>query len=86
MGYLTHSTSPDNKFKVRRAWFQGLVAVLSNGITFEEITDPVVILKVERGLRRFTSERFHRKLLTTKRDIRYANLLINLVLGENTKP
>lgn len=79
-----HSTSGNNRFKVRKGWFQSLVANLANGIGDGEITDPVVVRKIERGLKRFTSERFHQQPLTSKRDIRYANLLINLVLVDKT--
>ncbi|MDD5147284.1 MAG: hypothetical protein PHV63_01870 [Candidatus Daviesbacteria bacterium] len=80
---ILHSTSPNNNFKVRKSWFQGLVAHLENGIVFGEITEPDTIRKVERGLRRFTSERFRQKVRTTRRDIQYANLLIELVTGGN---
>lgn len=78
---ILNSISPNNRFKVRKGWFQGLVARLECGIMFGDITNPLIVSKTERGMARFTSSRFQ-KNLTTKRDITYANLLIDLVLKE----
>ena len=77
---IVHSNSLNNKFKVRGSWFQGVIAILENGITEGGITDPVVIQRVERGINRFTTRKFGEEDPTKPRDIKYANLLIKLVL------
>ncbi len=74
------SRSPNNSFKVRGNWFFALVAVLENGILDGEIRDPIVIRKISRGINRFTRREFTKENPTQAREIKYANLMIDLAL------
>jgi len=80
---VIHSNHPQNRFKVRRNWWAGLLADLEVGLAEGAFTDP----DVQEKIRAFTDFYFHRpnffdKPLTTPEDIAKANRIINVALGE----
>lgn len=77
---IVRDWDPVTKFKVRSTWYQAVVGRLRLGIITGAITDPVVIKKIDRGIKRFTSERFQDRDRTTAREIKYANMLIEFAL------
>jgi hypothetical protein len=79
---ILHSTNKDNKYKVRRNWFQGVVADTENALSKGKIKTSEGKLAAEQLLERFTSEEFKQRELTEKRDIEEANKLIDIILQE----
>ena len=82
-GEVIHSDAKNNRFKVRRNWWVGLLADLENGLEDGEFSDP----QVQREIKDFTEFYYHRpnffdKPLTTADDIARANSLIRRILGE----
>ncbi len=79
---VIHSTSPNNAFKVRRNWFQGVVATLERALDEGLVSNPDMEWRVNVFIRDYTSQEFKDKPLTEASDIDEANRIINLVLGE----
>ncbi len=81
---ILSGVSPQKNFKVRRNWWQGVVGTLANALERGKITNPEVQEEVKGFLEHYTSEKFHEQPLTTAEDIKRANEIIDLVLGEKT--
>lgn len=79
---IVHSTDKDNKYKVRRSWFTGVVAAAEEALRKGEIKTSEGKLAVEQLSERFTSEEFIQKAKTEKEDIEKANELIDIILEE----
>lgn len=78
--YLVRSTYEDNRYKVRRMWWQGVLAVLLDMVEFNEVTDEPIkeeILKLSDHF--FATDRYH---LTTSEEISRADRVIDLVVSE----
>jgi hypothetical protein len=78
---IIHSTAKNNRFKVRKAWFAGLVGDLELVITDGLVTDRSIALMAEAFMEKYTGEGFQHQVRTTKEDIELANNLINLIIG-----
>jgi hypothetical protein len=78
---ILHSTSSDNKYKVRKSWFQGLVAVAENRLMKGLIREPNLVKDIDAFIVRYTSPDWaHPAVLTTKEDIEKADNLIDKIL------
>jgi len=77
---VLHSISPNNNYKVRRTWFQGVVAdielMMDKGLLV-----PTLKENAEQVISYFTSDKFHYQPLTLREDIDKANEVIDLILG-----
>ena len=80
---IIHSTSPNNAFKVRRGWFQGVTANLEAAL--KETDDPVLEAEVKWFVNHYTSDVFKAQGRTKNTDIFAANRIINRVLGEDNR-
>ncbi len=78
---VLHSISPNNRFKVRRLWFQDVVADIEYIMMHNDVTSPDVKEKAEKFIKHVTSHEFHQQPLTSKADIEEANEVIDLILG-----
>lgn len=79
---IIHSSDPDNKFKVRSAWFIGLHAELENS-KIDGLLPSSVIEDVDKFLLWYTGDFGKRKgfpVINTKADIEKGNTIINKVL------
>ncbi len=81
-GKVIHSDAADNRYKVRRNWFTGVVADVENLLTDGEITTDEGRAAAGQLLDTFTSEEFTRRELTSAQDIQTANSLIDVILGK----
>jgi len=77
---MIDSHTPINNFKVRRNWFQSVVATLANLLDDGEITDQATREEVGKFLKYATSEEFKNKPLTGAEDIAWANRIIDLAV------
>ncbi len=82
---LVHSDSPDNKYKVRKNWFAGIVGAFENAVTSGLVRNADLVTQINEFIDDHVEQaRIGKPSLTTKEDIDRANLLINAVL-ENIK-
>jgi len=81
---IVHSNDPDNKFKVRKNWFQGVVANVANALEDGQISTQEGKVAAEQLLKRFTAEEFVDQKLTTPVDINEANRLIDVILEKQS--
>ncbi len=79
---VIHSNNPNNKFKVRRNWFQALTANLENAVNAGEIKNEQLKKEITRFVDYAVSDTFHGKPLTEKKDIDWANKIIDMVVAE----
>ena len=81
---VVHSSSPDNKFKARRGWFNLVAGHLSYSLEDGHIKDPALKEKVEGFLKWCLEGEFKEggeERMTTQEDIEKANEVISSVLG-----
>lgn len=71
---ILHSVSGDEppKFKVRKAWFQGVEGVISEGVRRRYLP-----LEYYRGFHRYVHETNFHSRNTTREDIEWANNLLD---------
>lgn len=77
---IIHSDAVDNKFKVRRNWFVGILVDVENALKDGVIMTLEGKLAAEQLVKRFRSDEFIERELTEKRDIDEANNLIDIIL------
>ena len=81
---VIHSSSPDNKFKARRGWFQMVAGHLSYSLEDGHIKDLALKEKVDGFLKWCVEGEFKKgggERLTSQEDIEKANEVINSVLN-----
>jgi len=66
-------------YKVQRNWWTGVVGVLAN-LASEGVLQGELIREVDRFIKRYSSQEFHRQPLTTQQDLNNANAMLNKVL------
>jgi hypothetical protein len=76
-----HSTSENNKYKVRGAWFDSVVADVWLLLEDKVITKEESKKAANELINKFTTEEFKNRELTTKEDIQTANKLIDEILA-----
>ncbi len=80
---VIHSNSPNNKFKVRRNWFYGLVQNLELWVLGDRLVDdPGIDEEVGKFITHVRSDEFTKKPLTEAEDIEWANKVINMVVDK----
>ena len=79
---VIHSNALDNRYKVRRNWFTGVVADVANLLDEGTLKSEGSKKAAEKLLKRFTSKEFTSRELTTAKDIQTANRLIDVILGK----
>lgn len=79
---IIHSNSRNNRFKVRKNWFQGVTATLEEVLEGIDDEDFEKRIKIAEFVTQYTSPSFKDKPLTEESDIYEANEMINFVLGE----
>jgi len=77
---IIHSTAKNNRFKVRKAWFAGVVGDLEIALTDGLITDPDTVLQANNFIDKYSSKDFNHQERTTADDIAAANAIIGLIL------
>jgi len=78
---ILHSTSQDNRFKVRKNWFQGVIADFAHAIEYlNPQKDNDLKNEINNFLDQFTKREFGNRL-TTPEDIQSADDLLNKVIS-----
>lgn len=78
---ILHSTSPNNRFKVRKNWFQGLIADFEHAIEYlNPQKDSDLKNEINNFLNDYAKPEFTNRL-TTSEDIRKADDLLNKVMS-----
>lgn len=77
------NTTPNNAYKVRRNWFQGVTATLETMIANGGIEGETLV-HIQQLVERYTSQEFREQSLTQNDDISEANRIITLIIGEPT--
>lgn len=75
---MIHSNSPDNRYKVRGSWFQGVIADIDILLENDEITDSQLITECKLFMQAVTERDWKRR--TTHEEIEAANGLIDKIL------
>jgi hypothetical protein len=79
---IIHSTDPDNRYKVRAAWFTCVSAYLSLGMRKGFISDELRE-RAQEFIDYCASDQFHYQPRRSLADIERANMVINKVVGED---
>lgn len=78
---VIHSSDNDNKFKVRRNWFQAVVGTVESLVDTGQIKGSTKLRAANELMDTFTAEEFIQQDLTTPGDINNANRLIDIILN-----
>ena|SRR3989344_4803988 len=76
---MIHSHSPDNRYKVRAAWFQGVLADIETLIENQDIDEPELVQELSVWMHIIEKRNWERR--TTREEIDYTNELIDKVLS-----
>ncbi len=82
---VIHSNDKDKRYKVRRNWWAGLLADLSNGLD-EGVFPGHLKGEVEQFMEEHYGDEFREKPLIEAADIKKANDLLDKIFGKKNEP